>query len=220
MRVHFILRDDLLTQGCGFGRGAFYQPLEHARFFDVATEEPMVAGVAGRYAAALFDLAGEQGVLANVEQDLIKIKEMLDISADLQRLIRSPVISGEDQARALSAVMQSVGIATLAQNFLQLVARNRRLFALPDMISAFCALSAKARGEVTASVVSAHSLTDAQTEELKAALKASVGKDVLLSTSVDPALIGGLVVKLGSRMVDSSIKTKLSSLRVSLKGGV
>lgn len=220
MRVHFILRDDPLTQGCGFGRGAFYQPLEHARFFDVATEEPMVAGVAGRYAAALFDLAGEQGVLANVEQDLVKIKEALDISTDLHRLIRSPVISGEDQARALAAVMQSIGVASLAQNFLQLVARNRRLFALPDMISAFRALAAKARGEVTASVASAHPLTDVQTDELKSALKASVGKDVLLRTSVDPALIGGLVVKLGSRMVDSSIKTKLSSLKVSLKGGV
>jgi len=187
---------------------------------NVATEQPIVAGVAGRYAAALFDLAGEQGQVAEVEQDLIKLHDALDVSIDLQRLVRSPVIAADDQARAMSAVLSMLGVSALTQNFLKLVTKNRRLFALADMIRAYRALAARARGEVTANVATAHSLSDAQAEELKAALRATVGKDVTLRTTVDPSLIGGLIVKIGSRMVDSSLRTKLSSLKVSLKGGV
>lgn len=183
----------------------------------MATEEPIVAGVAGRYAAALFDLAREQNTLSEVEQDLGKFQQLYDESADLQRLVRSPVIAADDQARALEAVLGKAEVGALAKNFFALVARNRRLFAAPDMVRAFRALAAKARGEVTADVASAHPLTDAQADALKAALKDSVGKDVLLQTRVDPSLIGGLVVKLGSRMVDSSIKTKLQGLSLSLK---
>lgn len=185
----------------------------------MATEEPIVAGVAGRYAAALFDLAREQNTISEVEQDLAKFQQLYDESAELQRLVRSPVIAAEDQARALGAVLDKAEAGGLAKNFFALVARNRRLFAAPDMVRAFRALAAKERGEVTAEVQSAHPLTDAQAEALKAALKESVGKDVTLATRVDPSLIGGLVVKLGSRMVDSSIKTKLQSLSLSLKGG-
>ncbi len=185
----------------------------------MATEEPIVAGVAGRYAAALFDLAREQNIISEVEQDLAKFQQLYDESAELRRLVRSPVIAAEDQARALGAVLGKAETGGLAKNFFALVARNRRLFAAPDMVRAFRALAAKARGEVTADVQSAHPLTDAQAEALKAALKASVGKDVTLQTRVDPSLIGGLVVKLGSRMVDSSIKTKLQSLSLSLQGG-
>lgn len=186
----------------------------------MATEEPIVAGVAGRYAAALFDLAAEQGQIAEVEQDLIKFKELLDISDDLKRLIRSPVIGADDQARALALVLEKAGISPLAQNFFKLVARNRRLFAVPDMIVAYISLAAKARGEVTADVASAHPLSDAQAEALKAALKDAVGKDVKLVSKVDASLIGGLVVKLGSRMVDSSLRTKLANMKLSLKEGV
>jgi F-type H+-transporting ATPase subunit delta len=185
----------------------------------VATEEPIVAGVAGRYAAALFDLAVEQNNVAGVEQDLAKFQQLYDLSPDLVGLVRSPVIAGEDQARALGAVLDKVGVGGLTRNFFNLVARNRRLFAAPDMARAFRALAAKSRGEVTAEVASAHPLTDAQAQALKAALKEAVGKDVTLATKVDPTLIGGLVVKLGSRMVDSSLKTKLSNLSLSLKGG-
>jgi len=185
----------------------------------VATEEPIVGGVAGRYAAALFDLAVEQKNVAEVEQDLAKFEQLYDMSPDLVRLIRSPVIASEDQARALGILLDKAGVGTLTRNFFNLVARNRRLFAAPDMARAFKALAAKSRGEVTAEVASAHPLTDAQAEALKAALKATVGKDVTLATKVDPSLIGGLVVKLGSRMVDSSLKTKLSNLTLSLKGG-
>ena len=185
----------------------------------MATEEPIVAGVAGRYAAALFDLAREENTISEVTQDLEKFKQLYDESPELQRLVRSPVIAADDQARALGAVLDKAGVGGFAKNFFALAARNRRLFAVPDIIRAFQGLAAKARGEVTAEVASAHPLTDAQAEALKASLKAAVGKDVTLQTRVDPSLIGGLVVKLGSRMVDSSLKTKLENLSLSLKGG-
>jgi len=185
----------------------------------VATEEPIVAGVAGRYAAALFDLAAEQGKVSEVEQDLIKFQQLYDLSADLQRLVRSPVIASDDQVRALSSVLDKAGVGALTKNFFGLVARNRRLFSAPEMSRAFVALAAKSRGEVTAEVTSAHPLTDAQAQALKAQLKDTVGKDVTLAAKVDPSLIGGLIVKLGSRMVDSSLRTKLSNLSLSLKGG-
>lgn len=185
----------------------------------MATDEPIVAGVAGRYAAALFDLAVEQNNVAGVELDLEKFKLLCDESPDLVRLVRSPVIAADDQARALAAVLDKAGIDPLTRNFFNLVARNRRLFSAPDMVRAFKALAAKARGEVTAEVASAHPLTDVQSEALKAVLKQAVGKDVMLSAKVDPSLIGGLVVKLGSRMVDSSLRTKLANLSLSLKGG-
>jgi len=175
--------------------------------------------VAGRYAAALFDLAQEQNKVSEVEQDLVKFQQLYDMSPDLQRLVRSPVVAAEDQVRALSSVLDKAGVSGLAKNFIGLVARNRRLFAAPDMARAFLSLAAKARGEVTAEVTSAHPLTGPQAEALKAQLKETVGKDVTLAAKVDPALIGGLIVKLGSRMIDSSLKTKLSNLGLSLKGG-
>lgn len=181
----------------------------------MATDQPIVSGVAGRYAAALFDLAVEQNKVSEVEQDLAKFQQLYDESDDLKRLVRSPVIAGDDQARALGAVLDKAAIGGLSKNFFKFVARNRRLFAAPDMARAFHALAAKARGEVTAEVTSAYALTDEQAQ----ALKATVGKDVTLATRVDPSLIGGLVVKLGSRMVDSSLKTKLANLSLSLKGG-
>jgi F-type H+-transporting ATPase subunit delta len=185
----------------------------------VATEEPIVSGVAGRYASALFDLAQEQNKVSEVEQDLVKFQQLYDESADLRRLILSPVIAAGDQVRALGSVLDKAGVSELAKNFFSLAARNRRLFAAPGMARAFLALAAKARGEVTAEVTSAYPLTDAQAQALKDELKQTVGKDVTLATKVDPSLIGGLIVKLGSRMVDSSLKTKLSNLSLSLKGG-
>ncbi len=214
----FRLHNLFSSKGCGFGRGAL-QPLEHARFLDVATEEPIVAGVAGRYATALFDLAVEQNKVSEVEQDLVKFQQLYDMSPDLQRLVKSPVIAAEDQVRALGSVLSKAAVSDLTKNFFNVVSRNRRLFSAPEMARAFQALAAKSRGEVTAQVSSAHPLTDAQAAELKAVLKATVGKDVKLATKVDPSLIGGLIVKLGSRMVDSSLKTKLSNLSLSLKGG-
>lgn len=171
----------------------------------------------GRYASAFFDLADESGQLAAVEADLIGFQNLLDESEDLRRLVRSPVFSAEEQRAAIAAVLQKAGIGGLTANFFNLVARNRRLFAVGDMIKSFRALAAASRGEVTAEVTSALPLNDAQQAELKKTLKASVGKDVQLESRVDASLIGGLIVKIGSRMIDSSLKTKLARLRLNLK---
>ena len=181
-------------------------------------DDTIVEGVAGRYAAALFDLAKDNSKIADVEADLTKFQALLDMSDDLKRLVRSPVIRSEDQGRAINAVLSKTGIGGLAGNFLKLIAANRRLFAASDMIKAYRALAAKQRGEVTAEVVSATALNDAQTAQLKETLKATVGKDVTLNSRVDPSLLGGLIVKVGSRMIDSSLRTKLQNLKVQLSG--
>lgn len=184
----------------------------------MATDDPMMASVAGRYAAALLDLAKDQSKAAEVEGDLGKFQSLLDLSPDLSRLVRSPLYSAEEQSAAIDQIATKAGIGTLTGNFLKLIARNRRLFAVSDMIRAYRALSARDRNEVMAEVTSAVALDEEQLGELKATLKASVGKDVQLSTRVDPSLLGGLVVKVGSRMVDSSLKTKLANLRLALQG--
>jgi F-type H+-transporting ATPase subunit delta len=184
----------------------------------VATDEPIIASMAGRYATALFDLAGEQGHRAEVEQNLLKFQQLLDMSEDLRRLVRSPVFSAEEQGRALAVILDRAGIDGLAANFMRLVAKNRRLFAAPDMIKAYRALSARARGEVQAEVVSALPLNEAQMSALKETLRASERKDVQITSRVDSNLMGGLVVKIGSRMFDSSLRTKLESLKIAMKG--
>jgi F-type H+-transporting ATPase subunit delta len=184
----------------------------------VATNDTIVEGVAGRYAAALFDLAKESSKVSEVEADLTKFQSLLDMSDDLKNLVRSPVIATEDQSKAIAAILDKAGIGGLAANFFKLIAGNRRLFAAQDMIKAYRAIAAKERGEVTAEVTSAVALNDAQTAELKKALKASVGKDVTLNARVDASLLGGLIVKLGSRMIDSSLRTKLQNLKVQLGG--
>ncbi len=183
----------------------------------MASDEPIMASVAGRYASALFELASEQRQVADVEKKLNDFQALLDGSQDLVRLIKSPVFSAEDQLKALSAILDKAGIGGLAGNFFRLIAKNRRLFAVPDMIRAYRALAARSRGEVEALVTSAFPLKDAQVEALKEALRATAGRQVQLNLRVDPALIGGLIVKLGSRMIDSSIRTKLSSLKVRMK---
>ncbi len=177
----------------------------------------MTASVAGRYASALFDLAKDQGAVAAVEADLVKFGEMLDESSDLVSMVRSPVISSAEQQKALAAILSKAGIGGVAANFLGLVARNRRLFVVAEMIRNFRLLAAKARGEVTAEVTSALPLNDAQAAALKETLKAQAGQNVVLQTKVDPSLLGGLVVKIGSRMVDSSLKTKLAGLSLALR---
>ena len=179
----------------------------------------MTASVAGRYASALFDLAKDQNAVAAVEADLAKFDALLNESADLRSMVRSPIISATEQGNALAALITKAGIGATSANFLALVAKNRRLFVLADMIKNFRSLAAKSRGEVTAEVTSALPLTDAQTAALKETLKSSAGKDVLLAAKVDPSLLGGLVVKIGSRMIDSSLKTKLANLSIALKAG-
>jgi F-type H+-transporting ATPase subunit delta len=184
----------------------------------VSSDDPMMASMAGRYAVALFELAKDQGQLAQVEGDLATFQAMLDGSADLRRLVLSPVISAEDQGKALAAVLQMQGISGLTANFVKLIARNRRLFASSDMMKAFRALVARERGEVSAEVASAHALTPEQLQLLSDTLRTSIGKNVRIDTRVDPNLLAGLVVKVGSRMIDSSLRTKLNNLKVVMKG--
>lgn len=184
----------------------------------MATEEPIMASVAGRYASALFDLATEARQVPDVEAQLAKFQAMLDGSKDLQRLVASPAFSADEQSRAMAAVLAKAGIGGLAGNFLQLIARNRRLFAAADMMKSFRTLAARARGEVDAEVISAFPLDAKQLEALNDTLRASVGgKQIKMNSRVDPGLLGGLVVKMGSRMVDSSLRTKLASLKTRLK---
>jgi F-type H+-transporting ATPase subunit delta len=178
----------------------------------------MMASMAGRYAVALFELAKDQRQLEKVESDLASLQAMLDSSADLRRLVLSPVITAEDQAKALAAVLEKAGISGLTANFARLIAKNRRLFAVADMMKAFRALVARERGEVSADVASAHALTPEQMQLLSDTLRTSIGKNVRIDTRVEPSLLGGLVVKVGSRMIDSSLRTKLNNLKVVMKG--
>ncbi len=177
-----------------------------------------VSGVAGRYAVALFDLAEEQKKLDEVAADLAGIRSMLAESADLRRLVASPVISRDEQGRALSAVLKQAGITDLTQQFVGVVARNRRLFALDAMCVAYRDLLSGRRGEVTAEVTTAHAMTDAQRSSLEQELRTAMGSKVSLDARVDASLLGGMIVKVGSRMVDSSLRTKLQRLELALKG--
>jgi len=183
----------------------------------LATEEPIVSGMAGRYATALFDLAKEANAIDAVQADLARFDAMVADSADLNRLVRSPAFSIDDQLKALTAVLDRAGIGGLAGNFLKLVTSNRRLFAAREMIRAFGELVAQHKGEATAQVTVAEPLKDEHTQALRAALKAVSGKNVSLDIKVDPAIIGGLIVKLGSRMVDSSLRTKLNAIKHAMK---
>ncbi len=155
--------------------------------------------------------------MAQVESDLASFERMLAASPDLQRLVASPVFSSDEQEKAITAILARAGIKGLTGNFLRVVAQNRRLFAVPTMIRAFRAIAAERRGETTAEVTSAHPLTGEQEQELKAALKQVAGKDVAISVTVDPSILGGLIVKMGSRQIDTSLKTKLASLKLALK---
>ncbi len=183
----------------------------------MASEQPIVAGVAGRYATALFDLALEEKALDKIRADLNRFGQMVAGSADLTRLVRSPVFGAEEQVRALDPLLKKAGIEGLAANFIKLVASKRRLFAIRDIIRAFDAMVARHKGEVTASVGVAEPLSDEHLKALKSALNSVTGKDVDLKVEVDPSIIGGLVVKLGSRMVDSSLRTKLNSIKTAMK---
>ena len=172
----------------------------------------------GRYASALFDLAQEQKAIDSVASDLKSFDAMVESSPDLQRLVRSPAFTAEEQTRALAAVLDKAGIKGLAANFLKLVATKRRLFAVRDMIAGYGKLVDAAKGVKRAEVTVAEPLGDSHLEALKDALRqVSGGQSVELSVKVDPSIIGGLVVRLGSRMVDGSLRTKLNSIRNRMK---
>lgn len=183
----------------------------------MAAEQTIVSGMAGRYATALFELAREGNAIDAVKADLDRFDALIAESPDLLRLVRSPVFSADEQLQALSAVLQRAGIGGLAEKFLKLVTTNRRLFAVRDMIRGFRGLVADHKGQATAEVTVAEPLKDGHVAALKEALKAVSGKDVDLAVKIDPAILGGLVVKLGSRMVDTSLRTKLNAIRHAMK---
>lgn len=183
----------------------------------MATEDPSVSGVSGRYATALFELARDEKSVDAVKADLETFSALLHDSPDLVRLVRSPVFTAEAQTKALSAVLERAGISGITANFLKVLTANRRLFAVADVIRAFRALVAKFKGEATADVTVAEKLSDKNLDALKAALNSVSGKDVDLNVKIDPSIIGGLIVKLGSRMVDSSLRTKLNSIKHAMK---
>src|SRR5262244_1714266 len=201
------------TRGDGFSLAN----LTAKRARSVAAEDPSVSGVSGRYATALFELARDEKSIDAVRADLDKFDAMLSESADLKRLVRSPVFAADAQLKALSAVLDKAGITGVAANFLKVLTNNRRLFAVADVIRAFRALVANFKGEATAEVTVAEQLNDKNLDALKAALKSVTGKDVALNVKVDPSIIGGLVVKLGSHMVDSSLRTKLNPIKHAMK---
>nr|WP_255548206.1 F0F1 ATP synthase subunit delta [Erythrobacter ani] len=173
--------------------------------------------MAGRYASALFELASEAGMVTAVESDLAKLSEALSESDDLRSATTNPQLSRAVQGEAVNAVAKHLGLAELTTNFLGVLADNRRLASLPDMIAAFKAIAAAQRGEVTAKVTSAHPLTDGQLAELKSKLTAREGRTVMLSADVNPDLLGGLVVTIGSQRIDASIRTRLNSLAQAMK---
>jgi F-type H+-transporting ATPase subunit delta len=183
----------------------------------VAGEDGIVSGMARRYATALFELAREGNAVEPIQRDLAAFDALVAANPDLQRLVRSPVFSAEEQEKALAAVLDKAGISGTAANFLRVVAGNRRLFAVRDMIRGFNRLVAAHKGEVTAQVTVAEQFNDSRMNDIRAALRDVTGKDVKIDVTVDPSIIGGLKVKLGSRMVDASLRTKLNSIRIAMK---
>jgi F-type H+-transporting ATPase subunit delta len=177
-----------------------------------------MSGIAGRYASAVYELADEQKQLDAVAEDLRHIRAMLDESVDLQRLVRSPLLGRDEQGRAVEAVLAKAEIGVLTRHFIAIVARNRRLFALHSIIAAYLETLATRRGEVTAEITSAAPLAEPQTKALGTQLAKLTGKQVTLDFKIDPSLLGGLVVRMGSRMYDSSLKSKLQKLQFAMKG--
>ena len=175
-------------------------------------------GLAARYASALYELAEGERALDDVAADLTQLRQMIAESSELERLVRSPAMGRDDQAKGMAAVLTKGGAHALTLKFVGAVAMNRRLFAIADMTRAFLEELARRRGELAAEVTSAVELTQEQIDAVNTALREAVGQKVAVNLAVDPSLIGGLVVRVGSRMIDSSIKTKLQRLQFAMKG--
>jgi F-type H+-transporting ATPase subunit delta len=184
----------------------------------VASNSKYSSGVAGRYATALYELAHDARQLDEVAADLTKLSKLVAENADLRRLISSPLLPRAEQAKAMDAVIAKVGVSDLTRRFIGTVARNRRLFALNTIIHAFHAMLAERRGELTAEVTAAKPLSPAQIEAVSNALRGSAGTKIQVDVKVDPKLLGGLKVKVGSRLIDASLATKLQRLQLAMKG--
>lgn len=190
---------------------------QHEGDGDLAAQNSVLTQIARPYASALFEIAAADGNVDAVENGLVAIARLIDESPDFMRFLRSPVINTDDKAAAIGAILGRANAQPTVANVVRVVARNGRLFALPAIIKAFRARAAEARGEVSAEVTSATPLTRDQVATLAATLKGRIGKDVTLEEHVDPSLIGGLVVKVGSQMIDSSLKTKLTAMKIAMK---
>jgi F-type H+-transporting ATPase subunit delta len=184
----------------------------------MASETRGGSGLAERYAAALFDIADERRMLDEVASDLRELRTMLAASVDLSRLLKSAILTRGEQGRAIAMLAERAGFVPLIRDFLGVVAKNRRLFAIPAMIEAYLDRLAEQRGEITAEVIAARPLSEAQLALLNDQLRRSVGRRVSVDARVDPGLIGGMIVKVGSRMVDGSVKSKLQRLQLAMKG--
>src|SRR5689334_11415002 len=185
---------------------------------NLAAQTSEQGGLATRYAAALFELADSKKALDAVAADLTSLQKMIADSDDLRRLMNSPILGRDEQTKAIGAVAKAAGFSDLTQKFVGLVAQNRRLFTLSAMIKAFLKLLADRRGETTAEVTAARPLSADQQAAVAEAIKRAVGSKVSIDVKVDPSLLGGLVVRVGSRMIDSSLKTKLQKLQLAMKG--
>lgn len=177
-----------------------------------------VSGLAGRYAQALIELAEDKKRLDQVAEDFRGLRALVDDSPELRRLLRNPLFGRERQTKAITAILDKAGVDPITKNFCLVVARNNRLFALPEMMDGYLQKLAKKRGEITAQVTAAQELSDKQKQSLADALHKSVGGKVNIETRVDPGLIGGLVVRVGSRMIDNSLRSKLNRLQHAMKG--
>lgn len=177
------------------------------------------SGLAQRYATALFDLALESDSLDRVATDLASLRRMVSGSRDLSRLVRAPVFSRDEQKKGMQALLRKMDANILTARFILLLAAKRRLFALIEIIAAFDSLIAKRRGEITAQVISARELRDVELEELKQAIKTNLKLEPVMETQIDPSLLGGVIVRIGSRMIDSSLRTKLEGMRTAMRGG-
>ena len=184
----------------------------------MATEFSHESGLAGRYALAVFELAQEEKALDAVAKDFAALKQLMAESPDLTRLIRAPVFSREEQAAGMNGVLHRMEASALTRRFILLLASKRRLFALADIVRAYESLVAKQRGEMSAQVTSARPLSENEATELRAILKSKLSREIKLETKVDPSLLGGLIVKVGSRMIDSSLRTKLEGMRMAMRG--
>ena len=173
--------------------------------------------IAGRYATAVFEIAKDAKAVKAIEDDITALQTALSDSDDFRALINSPIYTREEQAAAIGAVAAKMGLSDTMANTLALMAQKRRLFVVPQLVATLREIIAEDKGEVTADVVSAKALTKAQADKLAKTLKASTGKDVTLNATVDESLIGGLVVKVGSRMIDTSVRSKLNSLQNAMK---
>jgi F-type H+-transporting ATPase subunit delta len=184
----------------------------------VAASQSVVGDIAERYGLALYELADEAKSLDEVAGDLESLKALIAESDDLAKLLRSPVIDRDDKTKAIATILEQGGANSLTRRFVGVVAENNRLFVLADMITAYLAELSKRRGEITAEVTSARPLNDDQLQQLTESLRAKLGGKVAVEPNVDPSLIGGLVVRVGSRMIDASLKTKLQRLQYAMKG--